>query len=162
MQEAEKNLSVGAVLGSARAYMLLKQTQKAKVQLKRVATHPWSLEDADYLQQCQLSFVAPAVRVHAGNAGWLLLADIYINQSKSEQATAVLRTVLQYNAVRRAHYLIYMPSHVSLLFRVQRRLTSCLGISASVSSGTLRLLPTTRWHGACVVSAIQQLVSMYC
>ena len=32
-------------------------------------------------------------------AGWLLFADIYINQSKYEQATGVLRTVLQYNTV---------------------------------------------------------------
>ncbi|KAH7731473.1 tetratricopeptide repeat protein 21A isoform X1 [Aphelenchoides avenae] len=80
-QEGDKNLNVGAILGSARAYMLLKQTPKAKAQLKRVVAYPWSLEDADYLQQC-----------------WLLLADLYINQGKSDQATAILRTVLQHNA----------------------------------------------------------------
>uniref|UniRef100_A0A1I7RZM2 Tetratricopeptide repeat protein 21B n=1 Tax=Bursaphelenchus xylophilus TaxID=6326 RepID=A0A1I7RZM2_BURXY len=74
-------VNVGAVLGAARAYMLLKQTQKAKQYLKRVHSYPWNLEDSDYLQQC-----------------WLLLADIYINQGKTDQATAVLRTVLQYNA----------------------------------------------------------------
>jgi tetratricopeptide repeat protein 21B len=79
--EGDKNLNVGAILGCARAYMLLKQTQKAKTTLKRVVSYPWSLEDADYLQQC-----------------WLLLADLYINQGKSEQATTVLRTVLQHNA----------------------------------------------------------------
>ncbi|KAI6188453.1 Tetratricopeptide repeat protein 21B [Aphelenchoides besseyi] len=77
----DRNLNVGAILGSARAYMMLKQSQKAKAQLKRVLSHPWNLEDADYLQQC-----------------WLLLADMYINQGKNDQATAVLRTVLQYNA----------------------------------------------------------------
>lgn len=33
-------------------------------------------------------------------SGWLLLADIYINQSKNDQATSVLRTILQHNAVR--------------------------------------------------------------
>ncbi|WKY02043.1 hypothetical protein Q1695_015787 [Nippostrongylus brasiliensis] len=79
--EGEKVSSVGAVLVVARAYMLMKQTQKAKAVLKRVLGHPWSLEDADYLEKC-----------------WLLLADLYINQGKSEQANSVLRTVLQHNA----------------------------------------------------------------
>ncbi|VDM55307.1 unnamed protein product [Angiostrongylus costaricensis] len=79
--EGEKVCSVGAVLVVARAYMLLKQTPKAKAVLKRVIAHPWSLEDADYLEKC-----------------WLLLADLYINQNKSEQADGILRTVLQHNA----------------------------------------------------------------
>ncbi|CAD5217251.1 unnamed protein product [Bursaphelenchus okinawaensis] len=74
-------VNVGAILGAARAYMLLKQTQKAKQYLKKVYSYPWTLEDSDYLEQC-----------------WLLLADIYVNQSKNDQATAILRTVLQYNA----------------------------------------------------------------
>lgn len=59
----------------------MKQTPKAKALLKRVVGHPWSLEDADYLEKC-----------------WLLLADLYINQNKSEQANTVLRTILQHNA----------------------------------------------------------------
>ena len=79
--ESEANLSAGAILGSARALLMMKLAQKAKIQLKRVLTHTWNLEEADYLQQC-----------------WLLLADIYINQGKNEQATNVLRTVLQHNA----------------------------------------------------------------
>lgn len=33
-------------------FRMLKQTQKAKAQLKRVIAYPWNLEDADYLQQC--------------------------------------------------------------------------------------------------------------
>ena len=53
-QEPETNLNVGAILGSARAYLLLKQTQKAKAQLKRIISYPWSLEEADYLQQCNI------------------------------------------------------------------------------------------------------------
>nr|CAD2161481.1 unnamed protein product [Meloidogyne enterolobii] len=80
-QESEANVSAGAILGSARAMLMMKQTQKAKLQLKRVLTHAWSLEEADYLQQC-----------------WLLLIDIYINQGKNEQASNVLRTVLQHNS----------------------------------------------------------------
>lgn len=80
--ETDRPLNVGAIYGASRAYLMLKQTQKAKNQLKRLISYQWSLEDADYLERC-----------------WLLLADLYINQGKSEQATAVLRTVLQYNAV---------------------------------------------------------------
>lgn len=74
---------MGAVLGMARAYMMLKQTPKAKAQLKRVVGHPWNFEDADYLEQC-----------------WLLLADTYINQAKYDVATEILKTCLQHNAVR--------------------------------------------------------------
>ncbi|CAJ0578453.1 unnamed protein product, partial [Mesorhabditis spiculigera] len=79
--EGETVRSVGAVLGVARGYMLMKQTPKAKQVLKRVLGHPWTLDDADFLEKC-----------------WLLLADLYISQNKSDQATAVLRTVLQRNA----------------------------------------------------------------
>ena len=75
-------INVGAILGSARAFLALKQLPKAKVQLKRVISYPWNIEEADYLQQC-----------------WLLLADIYINQGKTDQAMGILRTVLQHNAV---------------------------------------------------------------
>ncbi|CAJ0597974.1 unnamed protein product [Cylicocyclus nassatus] len=80
--DGEKVSSVGAVLVVARAYMLMKQTPKAKALLKRVVGHSWTLEDADYLEKC-----------------WLLLADLYINQNKSEQANTILRTVLQHNAL---------------------------------------------------------------
>ncbi|CAI4231394.1 unnamed protein product [Auanema sp. JU1783] len=73
-------LSVGAVLGVARAYMLQKNVQKAKQILKRIVNHPWSLEDADYLEKC-----------------WLLLADIYIMQNKPEQTSNILKTVLSKN-----------------------------------------------------------------
>ncbi|TMS35091.1 hypothetical protein L596_002559 [Steinernema carpocapsae] len=79
--EDEKPLNVAAILGSARAYMYLKQMPKAKFQLKRVLNYPWTLEDADYLEQC-----------------WLLLTDLYINQGKHDQAISVIRTILQHNA----------------------------------------------------------------
>lgn len=42
------------MLGLARGFMILKQTPKAKFQLKRILNHPWTLEDADYLEQCLL------------------------------------------------------------------------------------------------------------
>ena len=75
------------MLGIARAYMMLKQTPKAKAQLKKVLGYPWNLEDADYLEQC-----------------WLLLADTYINQAKYDVATEILRTCLQHNAVSEVRY----------------------------------------------------------
>lgn len=53
--------NVGAILGIATAQQLLKQTPRARNQLKRVAKHSWNFEDAEYLERC-----------------WLLLADIYI------------------------------------------------------------------------------------
>uniref|UniRef100_A0A0N5A168 TPR_REGION domain-containing protein n=1 Tax=Parastrongyloides trichosuri TaxID=131310 RepID=A0A0N5A168_PARTI len=74
-------ICIGAILGSARCYIALKQQPKAKQQLKKIVNHSWSLEDADYLQQC-----------------WLLLADIYLKQGKGEQASKIIRTILQYNS----------------------------------------------------------------
>ncbi|CAB3403169.1 unnamed protein product [Caenorhabditis bovis] len=79
--EGEPVANVGAVLGAARAYMLLKQSPKAKALLKRVLAHNWTLDDADYLEKC-----------------WLQLVDLYIYQSKTEQATKVLDLVLHHNA----------------------------------------------------------------
>jgi tetratricopeptide repeat protein 21B len=63
-EDAEGRENVGAILGMAIAYQLLKQTPKARNQLKRVAKHSWNFEDAEYLERC-----------------WLLLADIYIQAS---------------------------------------------------------------------------------
>ncbi|EPB73844.1 hypothetical protein ANCCEY_07063 [Ancylostoma ceylanicum] len=54
--EGEKVSSVGAVLVVARAYMLMKQTPKAKALLKRVVGHQWTLEEADYLEKCTFYF----------------------------------------------------------------------------------------------------------
>lgn len=51
--DSEKLVNVGAVLGASRAYLLLKQSQKAKALLKRLVSYTWSLEDADYLERCQ-------------------------------------------------------------------------------------------------------------
>ncbi|CEF66648.1 Tetratricopeptide repeat protein 21B [Strongyloides ratti] len=74
-------INVGAILGSARCYLALKQQPKAKQQLKSILNYPWNLEEADYLQQC-----------------WLLLADIYIKQGKGEQASNVIKTIIKYNS----------------------------------------------------------------
>lgn len=71
---------VGPILGMASAYVLLKQPQRAKNQLKRVARHLWRFEDAEYLERC-----------------WLLLADQYVQAGKLEMATELLTRVLEHN-----------------------------------------------------------------
>lgn len=72
--------SVGPILGIATAYTMLKQNQRAKNQLKRVVKTPWTFEDAEYLERC-----------------WLLLADFYIQSSKYDLASDLLKRVLQFN-----------------------------------------------------------------
>ena len=78
---------VGPILGMGMAYTLLKQSQRAKNQLKRVIKFIWSFEDAEYLERC-----------------WLLLADYYVQAAKFEMATELLRKILQHNkACSKAH-----------------------------------------------------------
>ena len=78
--EQQGRENVGAILGMATAYQLLKQTPRARNQLKRVAKHSWNFDDAEYLERC-----------------WLLLADIYIQSGKFDLATELLRRVLLHN-----------------------------------------------------------------
>lgn len=78
-QDAHRD-HVGIALGLATAYVLLKQIPRARNQLKRVAKNVWNFEDAEYLERC-----------------WLLLADIYIQNSKYDMASELLRRVLQHN-----------------------------------------------------------------
>lgn len=71
---------VGAIYGIASAYVILKQTQRAKNQLKRIAKTNWTFEEADYLEK-----------------SWLLLADLYLQANKFEMSTDLLRRVLEHN-----------------------------------------------------------------
>lgn len=71
---------VGPILGLATAYVMLKQSQRAKNQLKRVAKNAWSFEDAEYLERC-----------------WLLLADQYLQAGKLDMASELLTRVLEHN-----------------------------------------------------------------
>ncbi|XP_058063810.1 tetratricopeptide repeat protein 21B-like [Anopheles bellator] len=71
---------VGAIYGMAATYVVLKQNQRAKNQLKRVAKNAWVFEEAEYLEKC-----------------WLLLADLYITAGKYELAMELLKRVLQHN-----------------------------------------------------------------
>ena len=74
--------NVGALYGMAAAYMVLKQTPRARNQLKRVGKNTWNMEDAEDLEK-----------------SWLLLSDIYIQSGKFDMATELLKRCLQYNKV---------------------------------------------------------------
>ena len=64
----------------AACYVMLKQGQRAKNQLKRISKNLWTFEDAEYLER-----------------SWLLLADIYIQASKYDIASDLLQKVLKHN-----------------------------------------------------------------
>lgn len=81
---------VGPALALATANILLKQPSRARNHLKLVANNVWTFEDAEYLERC-----------------WLLLAEIYIQNGKTEVATNLLKKVLEHNAMcSRAHELL--------------------------------------------------------
>lgn len=84
---------IGPILGVASSYILLKQAQRARNQLKRVAKNLWTFEDAEYLERC-----------------WLLLADLYTQSAKYDFSTDLLKRVLQHNktCVRAYEYLGYI------------------------------------------------------
>lgn len=66
----------------ATAYMMLKQTPRARNQLKRIAKMNWSIVDADEFEK-----------------SWLLLADIYIHSGKYDMAGDLLNRCLNHNKV---------------------------------------------------------------
>lgn len=71
---------IGPILGMATAHTMLKQGQRAKNQLKRIVKSMWTFEDAEYLERC-----------------WLLLADYYIQSSKYDLASELLKKILTHN-----------------------------------------------------------------
>lgn len=71
---------VPALLAMATAYMILKQTPRARNQLKRIAKMNWSIVDADEFEK-----------------SWLLLADIYIHSGKYDMAADLLKRCLNHN-----------------------------------------------------------------
>lgn len=79
MQEEYRD-HVGPILGLATAHIILKQNQKAKNQLKRVAKNSWTFEDAEYLEKC-----------------WLILAYLYIQAGKNDMAHDLLEKVISHN-----------------------------------------------------------------
>lgn len=71
-----------ALLAMATAYMMLKQTPRARNQLKRIAKMNWSIVDADEFEK-----------------SWLLLADVYIHSGKYDMAGDLLKRCLNHNKV---------------------------------------------------------------
>uniref|UniRef100_A0A7N6FE25 Tetratricopeptide repeat domain 21B n=1 Tax=Anabas testudineus TaxID=64144 RepID=A0A7N6FE25_ANATE len=71
---------IPALLAMATAYMMLKQTPRARNQLKRIAKMNWSIVDADEFEK-----------------SWLLLADIYIHSGKYDMAGDLLKRCLNHN-----------------------------------------------------------------
>lgn len=78
-QKAYKD-NIGTTLGIAMAHTLLKQSQRAKNQLKRIVKTVWTFEDAEYLERC-----------------WLLLADYYLQSSKFDIGADLVNKVVQHN-----------------------------------------------------------------
>uniref|UniRef100_A0A8C7ECY3 Tetratricopeptide repeat domain 21A n=1 Tax=Nothoprocta perdicaria TaxID=30464 RepID=A0A8C7ECY3_NOTPE len=79
MAQKEKE-SVQIILAVAQAYLILKQTSKATIQLKRLAKVNWTLSDAEELEK-----------------SWILLSDIYCRSEKYDRASEHLKRCLQYN-----------------------------------------------------------------
>ncbi|XP_064340945.1 tetratricopeptide repeat protein 21B isoform X4 [Camelus dromedarius] len=71
---------IPALLGMATAYMILKQTPRARNQLKRIAKMNWNPIDAEDFER-----------------SWLLLADIYIQSAKYDMAEELLKRCLRHN-----------------------------------------------------------------
>uniref|UniRef100_A0A3Q2H4W9 Tetratricopeptide repeat protein 21B n=1 Tax=Equus caballus TaxID=9796 RepID=A0A3Q2H4W9_HORSE len=71
---------IPALLGMATAYMILKQTPRARNQLKRIAKMNWNAVDAEDFEK-----------------SWLLLADIYIQSAKYDMAEELLKRCLRHN-----------------------------------------------------------------
>ena len=69
-------------LGMAIGHMILKQTPRARNQLKRIAKMTWNSEDADEFEQ-----------------SWLKLADIYVQAGKYDMAMELLKKCTRYNQV---------------------------------------------------------------
>ncbi|XP_069791436.1 tetratricopeptide repeat protein 21B isoform X2 [Narcine bancroftii] len=76
---AEKD-HIPALFGMATAYMILKQTPRARNQLKRIAKLNWNAVEAEELEK-----------------SWLLLADIYIQSGKFDMAVELLKRCLRHN-----------------------------------------------------------------
>nr|XP_033800547.1 tetratricopeptide repeat protein 21B [Geotrypetes seraphini] len=76
---AEKD-HIPALLGMATAYMILKQTPRARNQLKRISKMNWNAIDAEEFEK-----------------SWLLLADIFIQSGKYDLAGELLKRCLRHN-----------------------------------------------------------------
>lgn len=75
------------MLALATAYMMLKQTPRARNLLKRISKMNWNIVDADEFEK-----------------SWLLLADVYVHSGKYDMATELLKRCLSHNKVGAAGF----------------------------------------------------------
>ncbi|XP_055541465.1 tetratricopeptide repeat protein 21B-like [Wyeomyia smithii] len=102
LSQEEYKEQIGAVYGVASAYVILKQSQRAKNQLKRIAKNSWTFEEADYLER-----------------SWLLLADLYLQAGKYDMATDLLSRVLDHNkSCSKAYELLGLVSEKEQNYRM--------------------------------------------
>lgn len=93
---------IGPIYGLATAHIYLKQNQRAKNQLKRVAKNIWTFEDAEYLEKC-----------------WLTLAYLYIQANKHDTAHDLLEKVIAHNkSCAKAYELSAQMAEKDQIFRV--------------------------------------------
>jgi len=71
---------VPTLLAMATGHMILKQTPKARNQLKRIAKMDWNVEAAEEFEK-----------------SWLLLADVYIQSGKYDMSQELLKKCLEHN-----------------------------------------------------------------
>lgn len=102
---------VPALLAMATAYMMLKQTPRARNQLKRVAKMNWNTADADEFEK-----------------SWLLLADIYIHSGKYDMAGDLLKRCLNHNKVSLRRFLLLKYDIKATLFTNFANILSFSGI----------------------------------
>lgn len=100
---------VPALLGTATAYMILKQTPRARNQLKRISKMTWNPIDAEEFEK-----------------SWLLLADIYIQSGKYDMASELLKRCLHHNRVTKSDLItillmFFLPPDVTNSMESRRR-----------------------------------------
>uniref|UniRef100_A0A673CVP2 Tetratricopeptide repeat domain 21B n=1 Tax=Sphaeramia orbicularis TaxID=375764 RepID=A0A673CVP2_9TELE len=119
---------VPGLLAMATAYMMLKQTPRARNQLKRIAKMNWTIVDADEFEK-----------------SWLLLADIYIHSGKYDMATDLLKRCLNHNksCCKAYEYLGYIMEkeqafcdaalHYELAWKYGNRTNPTIGTSTKIT-----------------------------
>lgn len=109
----------------ATAYMILKQTPRAKTQLKRISKMSWNPIDAEEFEK-----------------SWLLLADTYIQSAKYDMASELLKRCLRHNRVSECTLkgtlvTFYFNSSKCLVF-IWNMILGCISISNCPVSHSVR------------------------
>ncbi len=123
---------VPALLAMATAYMILKQTPRARNQLKRIAKMNWNIIDADEFEK-----------------SWLLLADIYIQSGKYDMAGELLKRCLRHNKVTLNSF--SSAVYIYITISAENQLKNSESICAWFKAG--RMLTNLNWRSKCNCAA---------